>query len=85
MQTDADIRGVGVENRGKIADVLYKSEHHSTQPILIFNKENPHNLKSSNVLRRGLDYIALDFHALTVSMRKFVNTLKHYISVNSFM
>ena len=23
MQTDADMRGVGVKNRGKIADVLY--------------------------------------------------------------
>ena len=65
MQTDADIRGVGVENRGKIADVLYKSEHHSTQPILIFNKENPQNFKSPDGLRRKLDYIGL--HLCTIS------------------
>ena len=30
----------------------------STQPTLIF-KENPQNFKSTNGLRRGLDYIAL--------------------------
>ena len=31
--------------------------HHSTQPILIFNRENPQNFP--NDLRRGLGYIVL--------------------------
>ena len=33
--------------------------HHSTQPILIFKRENPQNFKSPNGPRRGLDFIAL--------------------------
>ena len=33
--------------------------HHSAQPILLFNRENPQNFKSPNGLRRKLDYIAL--------------------------
>jgi hypothetical protein len=34
-------------------------KHHSTQPILIFNRENPQNSESPNGPRRGLDFIAL--------------------------
>ena len=33
--------------------------HHSTQPLLIFNRENPQFFKLPNSVRRGLDYIAL--------------------------
>ena len=33
--------------------------HHSTQPFLIFNRENLQNFKLPNSLWRGLDYIVL--------------------------
>ena len=39
-------------------------KHHSTQPIYIFNRENPQNSESPNGPKRGLDFIALDFITL---------------------
>ena len=40
--------------------IVWSLKHHSTQPILIFNRENPQNWESPNGSRRGLDFIALD-------------------------
>jgi hypothetical protein len=34
-------------------------KHKNTQPIYIFNRENPQNSKPQNGPRRGLDFIAL--------------------------
>ena len=34
-------------------------KHKCTQPLYIFNRENPQNSETQNGLRRGLDYIAL--------------------------
>ena len=34
-------------------------KHKNTQPLFIFNRENPKNSEPQNGLRRGLDFIAL--------------------------
>jgi hypothetical protein len=34
-------------------------KHKNTQPLYIFNRENPKNSEPQNVPRSGLDYIAL--------------------------
>jgi hypothetical protein len=34
-------------------------KHKNTQPLYIFNKENPQNSEPQNDPRRGLDFIAL--------------------------
>ena len=34
-------------------------EHKNTQPLYIFNRENPQNSEPQNGPRRGLDFIAL--------------------------
>ena len=39
--------------------IVWSLKHHSTQPILIFNRENPQNSESPNGPKRGLDFIAL--------------------------
>ena len=39
--------------------VVSSLKHKSTQPLYIFNRENPQNSESQNGLRRGLDFIAL--------------------------
>ena len=36
-------------------------KHKCTQPLYIFNRENPQNSETQNGLRRGLDFIALQF------------------------
>ena len=36
-------------------------KHKSTQPLYIFNRENPQNSETQNGPRRGLDFIALEF------------------------
>jgi hypothetical protein len=38
-------------------------KHKNTQPIYIFNRENPQNSEPQNGPRRGLDFIALDSSA----------------------
>ena len=38
----------------------------NTQPLYIFNRENPQNSEPQNGLRRGLDFIALHFWAYLV-------------------
>ena len=38
-------------------------KHKNTQPLYIFNRENPQNSEPQNGPRSGLDYIALDFFA----------------------
>ena len=35
-------------------------KHKNTQPIYIFNRENPQNSEPQNGPSRGLDFIALD-------------------------
>ena len=35
-------------------------KHKNTQPLYIFNRENPQNSEPQNGLRRGLDFIALN-------------------------
>jgi hypothetical protein len=35
-------------------------KHKNTQPLYIFNRENPQNSEPPNGPRRGLDFIALD-------------------------
>ena len=42
--------------------------HHSTPPILIFNREIPQNFRSPGGIRRGLDYIALVWLQCTKSI-----------------
>ena len=39
--------------------IFWSLKHHSTQPIYIFNRENPQNSESPNCPRWGLDFIAL--------------------------
>ena len=39
--------------------IVCSLKNHRTQPIYIFNKENPQNSESPNGPRRGLDFIAL--------------------------
>ena len=34
-------------------------KHKNTQPLYVFNRENPQNSETQNGLRRGLDFIAL--------------------------
>ena len=34
-------------------------KHNNTQPLYIFNRENPQNIEPQNGPRRGLDFIAL--------------------------
>ena len=41
-----------------------------TQPISIFNRENPQNSESQNGPRRGLDFIALPGMHLTFSLQQ---------------
>ena len=39
--------------------IIWSLKHHSTQPIHIFNRENPKNSESPKDQRRKLDFIAL--------------------------
>ena len=39
--------------------IVSSLKHKNTQPIYIFNRENPQNSELQNGLRRGLDFIAL--------------------------
>jgi hypothetical protein len=39
--------------------IVSSLKHKNTQPIYIFNKENPQNSEPQNGPRRGLDFIAL--------------------------
>ena len=39
--------------------IVSSLKNKNTQPIYIFNRENPQNSVSQNGLRRGLDFIAL--------------------------
>ena len=39
--------------------IVVSLKHKNTQPIYIFNRENPQNSGPQNGLRRGLDFIAL--------------------------
>ena len=41
-------------------------KHKNTQPLYIFNRENPKNSEPQNGLRSGLDYIALVIAAVLV-------------------
>ena len=41
--------------------IVSSLKHKNTQPIYIFNRENPQNFEPQNVPRRRLDFIALNF------------------------
>ena len=47
------------ENSQLLRRVFWSLKHHSTQPILIVNRENPQNSEAPNDPKRGLDLIAL--------------------------
>ena len=40
-------------------DIVSSLKHKNTQPLYIFNRENPQNSKPQNGPKRGLDFIAL--------------------------
>ena len=57
--------------------IVWSLKHHSTQPILIFNRENPQNSESPNGPRRGLDFIALiHIHSLPILHQMLISTFK---------
>ena len=41
--------------------IVWSLKHKNTQPLYIFNRENPQNSEPQNGPRRGLDFIALIF------------------------
>ena len=45
-------------------------KHKSTQPLYIFNRENPQNSEQQNGPRRGLDFIALYKYAIQIQISK---------------
>ena len=53
-------------------------KHKNTQPLYIFNRENPQNSEPPNGSRRGLDYIALDF--TYVCLKKSIRIVQLYFA-----
>ena len=47
-------------------------KHKNTQPLYIFNRENPQNSEPQNGPRSGLDYIALDLIDDNIIAHNFV-------------
>ena len=43
----------------QLLTIVSSFKHKNTQPLYIFNRENPQNSEPHNVPRRGLDFIAL--------------------------
>ena len=59
-----------VENINRLGVLILQTivsslKYKNTQPISIFNRENPQNSESPNGPRRGLDFIALAFYRPT--------------------
>ena len=60
--------------------IVSSLKHKNTQPIYIFNRENPQNSEPRNGPRRGLDFIALiyrDVHALMYRHAPLEKMLTH--------
>ena len=49
--------------------IVSSLKHKNTQPLYIFNRENPQNSEPQNGPRRGLDFIALGEFTTRLKMR----------------
>ena len=58
-------------------------KHKNTQPLYIFNRENPQKSEPQNGLRRGLDFIALIFSDLNFTQIWYWNIARLEVIIDN--